>query len=128
MRAEQSEQDLLPSVTLQKERYRRNDLLLSGRGVLLVAKSLWTRVRHLRRSRAEIQRERDVADELLHNNLSEQVATELKAKGAAEARLIKHVTVLFTDFKSFKAMSEISSPKDLVRDIHECFSAFNRIT
>jgi class 3 adenylate cyclase/Tfp pilus assembly protein PilF len=127
MKAEQVERDLLASVALQKERNRRNVLLLSGLGVLLVATGLWTRVRHLRRSRAEIQRERDVADELLHNILPEEVAAELKAKGEAEARLIEQVTVLFTDFKGFTAMSEMLSPKDLVRDIHECFSAFDRI-
>ena len=55
------------------------------------------------------------------------MAAELKEKGEAEARLIEQVTVLFTDFKGFTAMSEKLSPKELVRDIHECFSAFDRI-
>jgi class 3 adenylate cyclase len=51
----------------------------------------------------------------------------LKEKGSAEAQLIDHVTVLFTDFKGFTAYSEKLSPKELVRDIHECFSAFDQI-
>ncbi|MBK8949820.1 MAG: adenylate/guanylate cyclase domain-containing protein [Flavobacteriales bacterium] len=38
------------------------------------------------------------------------------------------VTVLFTDFKGFTAMSETLSPQELVRDLNECFSAFDRIT
>ncbi|MCB0779830.1 MAG: adenylate/guanylate cyclase domain-containing protein, partial [Flavobacteriales bacterium] len=37
------------------------------------------------------------------------------------------VTVLFTDFKGFTALSETLSPKELVRDLHECFSAFDHI-
>ena len=35
--------------------------------------------------------------------------------------------MLFTDFKGFTAISERLSPKDLVKDIHECFSAFDHI-
>jgi len=76
---------------------------------------------------AELRQERDRSDELLLNILPKEVAEELKAKGEAEAKLIDHVTVLFTDFKGFTAMSEKLSPKELVRDIHECFSAFDHI-
>ncbi len=128
LKAEQVERDLLGAMAIQKERNRRNVLLLVGTGILMVAVGLLSRVRHLRRTRSEIQHERDVSENLLHNILPEEVAAELKQKGAAEARLIEHVTVLFTDFKGFTAVSERLSPKDLVRDIHECFSAFDRIT
>ncbi len=41
--------------------------------------------------------------------------------------LCDDVTVLFTDFKGFTAMSEKVSPKQLVKDLHECFSAFDEI-
>jgi class 3 adenylate cyclase len=51
----------------------------------------------------------------------------LKAKGEAEAVHIDQVTVLFTDFKGFTAMSEKLTPKQLVKDLHECFSAFDLI-
>ena len=52
---------------------------------------------------------------------------ELKEKGSAEAVQIDQVTVLFTDFKGFTAMSEVLTPKQLVKDLHECFSAFDHI-
>ncbi|MBK6830931.1 MAG: hypothetical protein IPG92_09455 [Flavobacteriales bacterium] len=68
------------------------------------------------------------SEELLLNILPEEVAEELKAKGSAEAVHIDQVTVLFTDFKGFTAMSETLSPQELVRDLNECFSAFDRIT
>jgi class 3 adenylate cyclase len=67
------------------------------------------------------------SDELLLNILPEETAKELKEKGHSDAQLIDEVTVLFTDFKGFTALSEQMSPKDLVRDIHECFSEFDRI-
>jgi len=75
----------------------------------------------------ELREEKKRSDELLLNILPEEVAEELKAKGAAEAKLIAQVTILFTDFKGFTSLSERLSPKDLVHDLHECFSAFDRI-
>ncbi len=78
--------------------------------------------------RDEIDQARRRSDELLLNILPGQVADELKAKGSAEAVQIDQVTVLFTDFKGFTAMSETLSPQELVRDLNECFSAFDKIT
>lgn len=67
------------------------------------------------------------SEELLLNILPAQTAQELKAKGHVDAELLDEVTVLFTDFKGFTALSEQLTPKDLVKDIHECFSEFDRI-
>lgn len=67
------------------------------------------------------------SDELLLNILPEETAQELKEKGHSDAQLIDHVTVLFTDFKGFTALSEQVTPKELVNDLHSCFSAFDEI-
>jgi class 3 adenylate cyclase/ketosteroid isomerase-like protein len=75
----------------------------------------------------DLRVERDRNESLLLNILPRTIAEELKAKGEAEAKQIDQVTVLFTDFKGFTAMSEQLTPKELVRDIHECFSAFDHI-
>ena len=79
------------------------------------------------KQRNRIGKEKKRSDELLLNILPGEVAEELKEKGEAEAKLINEVSVLFTDFKGFTAMSEKLTPKELVRDIHECFSAFDII-
>ena len=105
----------------------RNIYLFSGIGLVVFAVGLWSRLRYIHRSRAAIQHEKDISEGLLLNILPEEVAAELKAKGEAEARLIDHVTVLFTDFKGFTALSEVLSPKELVKDLHECFTAFDAI-
>ncbi len=105
----------------------RNIYLFTGIGVLMIAGGLWNRLRFVHRSRAAIRKEKDISEGLLLNILPAEVAEELKAKGEADAQLHDQVTVLFTDFKGFTAVSEKLSPKDLVRDIHECFSAFDRI-
>ncbi len=127
LRAEQERKDLLAREQLQKEKNRRNIFLLAGIGVLAFTIGLWSRLRFVRRSRAEIQKEKDRSESLLLNILPAEVAQELKAKGEADARQIDQVTVLFTDFKGFTAMSERLTPQELVKDIHECFSAFDHI-
>lgn len=71
--------------------------------------------------------EKQKSENLLHNILPEEVATELKAKGAADAKLFDEVTVLFTDFKGFTTIAEMLTPKELVAEIDECFSAFDQI-
>lgn len=75
----------------------------------------------------EVEKQKKRSDDLLLNILPEEVAEELKAKGSADAKLIEQVTVLFTDFKGFTKLSEKLSPKELVSEINECFSAFDRI-
>ena len=75
----------------------------------------------------ELRAEKERSDALLLNILPEEVAEELKAKGEAAAKFIEQATILFTDFKGFTAISERMGPQELVRDLNECFSAFDRI-
>jgi len=75
----------------------------------------------------EIRLEKDRSENLLLNILPEEVAEELKEKGHSDAQLINQVTVIFTDFKGFTALSERVTPKELVADLHACFSEFDLI-
>jgi class 3 adenylate cyclase len=110
-------------VELDRARVKRiRNILWLGLSFAVVFASVF----FLQRNR--IAREKARSEELLLNILPEEVAEELKAKGEAQAVQIDLVTVLFTDFKGFTAMSEKVTPKDLVRDLNECFSAFDRIT
>lgn len=74
-----------------------------------------------------IQRGKKRSDELLLNILPEETAHELKQTGHADAKLIARATVMFTDFKNFTLASENLSPKELVEEIHYCYSAFDKI-
>ncbi len=75
----------------------------------------------------EIAEEKQKSDNLLLNILPEETATELKNQGFATTRSYDEVSVLFTDFVSFSSISESMTPEDLVREIDECFSAFDDI-
>jgi len=77
--------------------------------------------------RNKIKKGKLLSDELLLNILPYTIAEELKLKGNAESKLIDMVTVLFTDFKGFTQLSEQFTPQELVAEINECFSAFDKI-
>lgn len=77
---------------------------------------------------AQLNREKERSDQLLLNILPADVAVELMEKGSAEARLFDEVTVLFTDFVNFTALSEQLTPQQLVNELHYCFKVFDEIT
>jgi class 3 adenylate cyclase len=114
------EERLMEAARLHETELVRNGFMV---GFLFVA--LFAVVFLFQRNR--INKEKKRSEGLLLNILPEKVAEELKAKGSAQAVNIDQVTVLFTDFKGFTAMSEVVSPKQLVHDLHECFSAFDNI-
>jgi class 3 adenylate cyclase/Tfp pilus assembly protein PilF len=95
---------------------QRIGLVAAGGGLLLLVLLAYS-----------IRRGKKRSDELLHNILPEEIATELKQRGMVSSKRIEQVTVLFTDFKGFTAMSEKLTPQELVEDLNTCFSAFDRI-
>lgn len=105
----------------------RNVYLFAGLGVLGLTVALWGRLRIVRRSRAEIRREKEISEGLLLNILPEEVADELKSTGKAEARVFETATILFTDFKGFTQVSEHLTPSELLAELNVCFAAFDRI-
>lgn len=119
-KAEQERMEAIAQIEIKKKDFQRNVSLgglifsLFAAGIFLV-------------QRNSISREKERSEELLLNILPYETAQELKEKGSSEAKLIDHVTVLFTDFKGFTALSEQVTPKELVEDLNECFSAFDRI-
>ncbi len=75
----------------------------------------------------QLMLEKQRSEILLLNILPEQVAEELKSSGRTEARLFSDVTVLFTDFMDFTKAGERLSPSDLVAELNDCFTAFDRM-
>ena len=117
------------AVELDKSRVMRtrNIYLFSGLAVVGIAAGLFNRLQRTRRSRAAIQKEKDISEALLLNILPEEVAAEMKAKGYADAREFDQATILFTDFKGFTTLSEKLTPSELVAEIDHCFKAFDGI-
>ncbi|MCB0520606.1 MAG: hypothetical protein H6577_16225 [Lewinellaceae bacterium] len=74
-----------------------------------------------------IEQERQRSDELLYNIMPVEVAKELKEKGSATAQQFPEATILFTDFKNFTTIAERLSPEALVKELNNCFRAFDHI-
>lgn len=116
----QEKKDALAKQEIQKQALIRNGFV-GGFGIVL----LFSIVVIMQRNK--VRKEKARSEELLLNILPAEVAEELKEKGSAESKLINEVSVLFTDFKGFTEYSEKLTPENLVKDIHECFSAFDTI-
>lgn len=82
----------------------------------------------LEQQRMEIERERQTSQSLLLNILPASVAKEYRAKGSVESKYLEDVTIIFTDFVDFSSFTEQLAAEDLVRMLHEYFSAFDQIT
>jgi len=134
LQAEQEKQDAVAREEIEKQKIMRNAYAASGTLVLLLLAGLYRRYtfkqrtnRQLAEKNAVITREKQRSDDLLHNILPEEVAEELKATGAAQARHFDQATILFTDFKGFTTLSERLTPAALVAEIDGCFKAFDAI-
>ena len=114
----------LSAETLRQEREKQK--ILEGQKGMLETE-VKRQTKEIRKQHDIVKKERDRSEELLLNILPEETAQELKEKGHSDAQLIDQVTVIFTDFKGFTAMSEQVTPKELVQDLHTCFSEFDRI-
>lgn len=72
-------------------------------------------------------RARRKSERLLLNILPAEVAAELKEKGTAAASHFDEITVFFTDFVNFTAISEKMKPQAVVDELDTCFKAFDTI-
>lgn len=109
---------------------KRNEtgLLVAAFALLLAITLILLRNnRRQKKNNALLEKEKSRSDHLLLNILPAEVAEELKEKGDAEAKHYDEVSVLFTDFVDFTGTAEHMPPQDLVKELHECFTAFDAI-
>jgi class 3 adenylate cyclase len=97
--------------------------------LLLVAanRKLQAQKKQIEAQAKELEAEKLKSDALLLNILPREIADELKNKKQATPRFYKMVSVLFCDFKGFTEYTEKHTPEQIVRELNECFSAFDDI-
>jgi len=116
----QDKKDAISKEELQRQKLIRNSLIFGF--IIVIGFTI-----AINKQRSKVKREKQRSDELLLNILPSEVAEELKETGTAIAKNYEMVTVLFTDFKGFTAISEKLRPDVLVAEINYCFSAFDNI-
>jgi class 3 adenylate cyclase len=82
----------------------------------------------IEKQKTDIEKEKNRTEELLLNILPREVADELKTRPDRRyTRSYTQVSVLFTDFEGFTQIAGRISPEELVKELDECFSAFDEI-
>ncbi len=81
----------------------------------------------IERRQKELRDEKARTDQLLLNILPATIAEELKSNKRVRPKYYKMVTVMFTDFKGFTTIAANMSPGEIVRELDECFMAFDQI-
>ncbi len=119
---------LVHEAEVRKKNRVRNVFILVALFLLISAVGLYRRIMIVRKSRAAIEKAKQMSDKLLLNILPSEIAEELKKKGRADARKFEEVSILFTDFKNFTQASEKMTAEDLVGEINTCFKAFDAIS
>jgi len=96
--------------------------------LLLLGYFLWKKNdRLLKNNNQSFLEEKKRSEDLLTNMLPAEVVRELKRKGSVKANKYKSVSVFFSDFKNFSQIAETISPEELVQELDDCFTAFDRI-
>ena len=87
----------------------------------------WAKSKEIERQREELKTDKEKIDKLLLNILPEPVAEELKNHGCVKPVFFDSVTIVFTDFVGFTKIAEKLTPDQLVAELDEVFSQFDRV-
>jgi class 3 adenylate cyclase len=102
-------------------------LLRSIRNLLVVVFERVQSAEALERRNVQLEHERQISESLLLNILPAEVANELRTKGVVSPKYFEDVTIMFTDFVGFSRSTEHMAAEDVVEQLHEYFTAFDRI-
>ena len=122
----QMQVDLLEETQRNQRTHLITSIVAAG-SLFLLALGLYRRYKYISRTNAIIKEEQTRSENLLLNILPAETAEELKKYGKVKAKKFESVTVLFTDFKDFSAISERVDPEILVKSVDYYFSKFDEI-
>ncbi len=87
----------------------------------------WLKSKKIDEQSRELRSDKEKIDKLLLNILPPAVAQELKDHGYVKPVFYKSATIVFTDFVGFTKITEKLSPDQLVHELDEVFSRFDRV-
>ena len=87
----------------------------------------WLKSKKIEQQSGELISDKEKIDKLLLNILPPAVAQELKDQGYVQPVFYESATIVFTDFVGFTKITEKLTPDQLVRELDEAFSRFDRV-
>ncbi len=104
--------------------YVRKDIPKDNKEELLARVKAAVELSQLRK---QLKQERDLLERLLYSTFPSKVADKLKMKGKVSTQYYNKVSILFTDFVGFTAISSKMPASKLMKELDDCFSSFDRI-
>jgi len=117
----------LQAVSIKKQKFAKNALMIGLLLAFTIALLIFRSYRIKAKTHKILDRQKNEIEHLLLNILPGEIAHELKTTGRATPRQYESVSVMFTDFKGFTTIADKMPPDDLVKELDDCFIAFDGI-
>ena len=117
----------LQAVSIKKQKFAKNAFMIGSLLAFIIALLIYRSYRIKAKTHKIVDRQKNEIEHLLLNILPVEVAHELKTTGRATPRQYESVSVMFTDFKGFTTIADKMPPDDLVKELDDCFIAFDGI-
>ena len=117
----------LQAVSIKKQKFAKNALMIGLLLAFTIALLIFRSYRIKTKTHKILDRQKNEIEHLLLNILPGEIAHELKTTGRATPRQYESVSVMFTDFKGFTTIADKMPPDDLVKELDDCFIAFDGI-
>jgi len=117
----------LQIVQTKRQRFAKNAFMIGLLLAFIIALLLYRSYRIKAKTHKIVDRQKNEIEHLLLNILPVEVAKELTTTGRATPRQYESVSVMFTDFKGFTTIADKMPPDVLVKELDDCFIAFDGI-
>jgi adenylate cyclase len=117
----------LQAVSLKRQKLAKNAFMIGLVLAFIIALLIFRSYRIKAKTHKILDRQKNEIENLLLNILPAEVAHELKTTGHATPRQYESVSVMFTDFKGFTTIADKMDPDHLVKELDDCFIAFDGI-
>lgn len=117
----------LQAISIKRQKLAKNAFMVGLLLAFVIALLIYRSYRNKVKTHKILDRQKGEIEGLLLNILPKEVARELQVTGKATPRQYDRVSVMFTDFKGFTTLADKMDPDDLVKELDNCFIAFDAI-
>jgi adenylate cyclase len=117
----------LQAAKIKRQQLAKNAFMVGLVLAFIIALLIYRGYRNKVKTHKILDKQKNEIEHLLLNILPTEVAHELKTKGRATPRQYESVSVMFTDFKGFTTIADKMPPDDLVKELDDCFIAFDGV-